>query len=131
MTNQPLLGPDFVRFGVFVLDLRAGELWRNGSADRVLLADQPFRVLAALVRRPGELVTREDLRHQLWADDTFVDFEHGLNSAIKRVRESLGESATAPRYIETLPRRGYRFIAPVEPLNGQSIDTPSEVASTE
>jgi TolB-like protein/DNA-binding winged helix-turn-helix (wHTH) protein len=97
------------------LDLRAGELYRNGG-DRLLLPDQPFRVLATLVRRPGELVTREDLRHELWADDTFVDFEHGLNSAIKRLREALGETATAPRYIETLPRRGYRFIAPVTGL---------------
>jgi TolB-like protein/DNA-binding winged helix-turn-helix (wHTH) protein len=104
------------------LDLRAGELYRNGG-DRLLLPDQPFRLLATLVRRPGELVTREDLRHELWADDTFVDFEHGLNSAIKRLREALGETATAPRYIETLPRRGYRFIAPVNAL--KSDDNPS------
>jgi TolB-like protein/DNA-binding winged helix-turn-helix (wHTH) protein/Tfp pilus assembly protein PilF len=106
---------DVVQFGDFALDLRAGELWRDGGA-RVLLAAQPFRLLASLVRRPGELVTREALRRELWADDTFVDFEHGLNSAIKRLRVALGDSGTAPRYIETLPRRGYRFIAPVEPF---------------
>lgn len=128
MANQSLSAPDFVRFGVFDLDLRAGELWRNGGGDRVLLPEQPFRILAALVRRPGELVTREDLRHELWPDDTFVDFEHGLNSAIKRLREVLGDSATAPRYIETIPRRGYRFIAQVVPLNGQSTDTAGEVS---
>jgi TolB-like protein/DNA-binding winged helix-turn-helix (wHTH) protein len=113
----PTNGPEFVRFGDFVLDLRSGELARSGG-DRTLLADQPFRLLAMLVRQPGVLVTRDDLRRELWADDTFVDFEHSLNAAIKRLREMLGDSATAPRFIETLPRRGYRFIAPVAKNGG-------------
>jgi TolB-like protein/DNA-binding winged helix-turn-helix (wHTH) protein/lipopolysaccharide biosynthesis regulator YciM len=113
----PTNGPEFVRFGDFVLDLRSGELAKSGG-DRTLLADQPFRLLATLVRQPGVLVTRDDLRRELWADDTFVDFEHSLNAAIKRLREVLGDSATAPRFIETLPRRGYRFIAPVTTNGG-------------
>ena len=86
----PTSSPQVLEFGDFALDLRAGELVRNGG-DRVLLPEQPFRVLATLVRRPGELVTREDLQQELWSDDTFVDFEHGLNSTIKRLREALGE----------------------------------------
>ncbi len=102
----------FVRFDTFVLHLRSGELAQNGT--RVVLPDQLFRVLALLVRQPGTLVTREELRHELWRDDMFVDFEHGVNSVIKRLREALGDSAAAPRFIETLPRRGYRFIAAVE-----------------
>ncbi len=120
---------EVLEFGDYVLDLRAGELVRNGS-DRMLLPDQPFRVLAALVRRPGELVTREDLRRELWDGDTFVDFEHGLNSTIKRLREALGDSAAAPRYIETLPRRGYRFIAPVVAVNGRRAEPHLEAPVT-
>jgi Tol biopolymer transport system component/DNA-binding winged helix-turn-helix (wHTH) protein len=104
--------PQVVRFGEFVLHLRSGELAQNGT--RVVLPDQLFRVLALFVRQSGALVTREELRHELWADDTFVDFEHGLNAAIKRLREALGDSAASPQFIETLPRRGYRFIAAVE-----------------
>ena len=104
-------GPQFVRFGEFALDLRSGELSKNGS--RLLLPVQPFRILALLVRSPGTLVTRDDLRRELWRDDTFVDFEHSLNAAIKRLREALGDPAATPRFIETLPRRGYRFKAPV------------------
>jgi TolB-like protein/DNA-binding winged helix-turn-helix (wHTH) protein len=106
-------GPALIRFGDFSLDLRSGELTRNGGAP-VVLPYQPFRLLAALARRSGEVITREDLRVELWADDTYVDFEHSLNAAIRRLREALGDSATTPRFIETLPRRGYRFIAPVE-----------------
>jgi len=102
----------FVRFGEFVLHLRSGELAQNGA--RVVLPDQLFRVLALLVRQPGTLVTREELRHELWREDTFVDFEHGVNAVIKRLREALGDSAASPRFIETLPRHGYRFIADVE-----------------
>ena len=113
----PTNGPEFVRFADFVLDLRSGELARSGGVC-TLLADQPFRLLATLVRQPGVLVTRDDLRRELWADDTFVDFEHSLNAAIKRLREVLGDSATAPQFIETLPRRGYRFIAPVTTNGG-------------
>jgi len=100
-----------IRFGIFEADLRAGELRRNGS--RIRLQDQPFQVLARLLAKPGELVTREELQSQLWPADTFVDFEHGLNAAVKRLRDALGDSADNPRFIETLSRRGYRFIAPV------------------
>ena len=100
-----------VRFGVFQLDLRTGELRKGGV--RINLPDQPFQVLKTLLDRPGELVTREELRQRLWSAETFVDFEHGLNAAVRRLRDALGDSAEAPLFIETLPRRGYRFIAPV------------------
>lgn len=102
---------DTIRFADFEVDSRTGEL-RRGDA-RTLLQDQPLRILVRLLERPGALVTREELRRELWATDTFVDFEHGLNAAIKRLRAALGDSAEAPRFIETLPRRGYRFIAPI------------------
>ncbi len=101
-----------VRFDVFELDLRSGELTNNGR--RQTLPEQPLALLKALLERPGELVTRDELRHQLWPGDTFVDFEHGLNAAVKRLRDVLGDSADTPRFIETVPRRGYRFVAPVE-----------------
>ncbi len=101
-----------VRFGVFEADLAAGELRRNGA--RVRLQEQPFQVLAHLVERPGEVVTREELRQKLWPADTFVDFDHSLNTAVNKVREALGDSASSPRYVETLARRGYRFLAPVQ-----------------
>src|SRR5215207_4800320 len=105
-------GPaSLVRFGAFQLDLQTGELQKGGA--RINLPDQPFRVLATLLERPGELVTREELRQRLWSAETFVDFEHGLNAAVRRLRDALGDSADVPRFIETLPRRGYRFIAPV------------------
>ena len=100
------------RFGVFELDGRTGELRKSGA--RVRLAGQPLRLLERLLDRPGDLVTREELERELWSDDTFVDFEHNLNSAMKRLRAALGDSAEHPRFIETLPRRGYRFLAPVE-----------------
>ena len=111
--------PDLVRFAEFELDLSSGELWRNGTG-RVLLPDQPFRMLAALIRRSGTLVTRDDLRRELWSEGTFVDFEHSLNAATKRLREALGDSATTPRFIETLPKRGYRFIAAIEERSSPS-----------
>jgi len=107
--NAPLEGP--VRFGAFQLDLRTGELRKAGA--RINLSDQPFQLLKALLARPGDLVTREELRQRLWPAETFVDFEHGLNAAVRRLRDALGDSADVPRFIETLPRRGYRFIAPV------------------
>jgi Tol biopolymer transport system component/DNA-binding winged helix-turn-helix (wHTH) protein len=100
------------RFGSFEVDLRSGEVYKHGI--RLKLQDQPFQVLALLLQRSGDVVTREELRQKLWAADTFVDFDTGLNSAIKKLRDVLGDSAEKPRYIETLPRRGYRFIAPVE-----------------
>src|SRR5713226_9255366 len=100
-----------VHFGVFEVALQAGELRRNGS--KVKLQDQPFQVLAFLLERPGQIVTREELQARLWPVDTFVDFDHGLNAAIKRLRNALGDSAENPRFVETLARRGYRFVAPV------------------
>jgi TolB-like protein/DNA-binding winged helix-turn-helix (wHTH) protein/Tfp pilus assembly protein PilF len=101
-----------IRFGPYEVDLHSRELRSHGS--KVKLQDQPFQVLAMLLERPGDLVTRDELRSRLWPQDTFVDFDVGLNTAIKRLRDALNEKAGKPRYIETLPRRGYRFIAPVE-----------------
>src|SRR5260370_10270286 len=100
-----------VRFGVFEASLPSGELRKHGWLIRV--PRQHFRILAILLARPGEVVTRDELRRSLWSAETFVDFEHSLNSAIKKLREALGDSAENPHYIETLPRLGYRFIAPV------------------
>jgi TolB-like protein/DNA-binding winged helix-turn-helix (wHTH) protein/Tfp pilus assembly protein PilF len=106
------MGEGGARFGAFELDLRTGELHKGGF--RVRLQEQPLRILVLLVERAGELVMREELRQRLWSQDTFVDFDRGLNNAVRRLREALGDSADAPRFIETLARRGYRFIAPVE-----------------
>jgi DNA-binding winged helix-turn-helix (wHTH) protein len=103
-----------VRFGTFEVNFQTGELRQRGQ--KVKLQEQPLQVLAALLERPGEMVTREELRSKLWPADTFVDFDHSLNAAIKRLRDALGESADAPVFIETLARRGYRFIAPVNGL---------------
>jgi len=100
------------RFGVFELDLVAGELRKSGV--RIRLQEQPLQVLALLLERPGDVVTREELRQKLWPADTFVDFDHSLNTAINKLREALGDSASSPRYVETLARRGYRFLATVE-----------------
>jgi len=97
------------RFGVFELDLAAGELRKNGA--KLRLQEQPFQVLALLLDRAGDVVTRDELRQKLWPSDTFVDFDHSLNTAVNKLRETLGDSASSPRYIETLARRGYRFIA--------------------
>jgi DNA-binding winged helix-turn-helix (wHTH) protein len=101
-----------VGFGKFELDLRTRELRSNGR--NLILQEQPFQILAALLERPGLLVTRDELTKRLWPSDTFVDFEHSLNKAVNRLREALEDSAEHPSLIETLPRRGYRFIAPVE-----------------
>ena len=112
------------RFGVFELDLRTAELRKNGV--KLRLQDQPFQVLVKLVEHHGEMVSREELHSALWHGDTFVDFETGLNTAIKRLRETLGDSADNPTFIETLPRKGYRFIAPVEPQRADhGISVPS------
>ena len=100
-----------LRFGVFELDVRSGDLRRSGV--RVHLQEQPLKLLQCLLERPGELVTRDELRRRLWPNDTFVDFDHGVNAAVKRLREALADSADTQRFIETLPKRGYRFIAPV------------------
>lgn len=100
------------RFGLFELDLDAGELRKSGV--RLRLQGQPFQVLALLLEHAGDVVTREELREKLWPADTFVDFDHSVNTTINKVREALGDSASSPRYVETLARRGYRFIAPVQ-----------------
>jgi cholera toxin transcriptional activator len=104
-----------VRFGAFEVDLVSGELRKNGT--RIRLQEQPFRVLAMLLERPGEMVSREDLHSKLWPGDTFVDFDHGLNTAVNKLREALGDAAANPRFVQTVARRGYRFIAPVQ-VNG-------------
>jgi DNA-binding winged helix-turn-helix (wHTH) protein len=101
-----------VRFADFEVDVRVGELRKHGR--RLRLQEQPLRILAMLLERPGELVTREEMRLSLWPADTFVDFDHGLNSAVARLRERLNDSADAPRFVETVPRRGYRFIGQVK-----------------
>src|SRR5271165_344231 len=100
-----------VRFGPFEVDLQTQELWKNGI--RLKLGGQPFGILIMLLERPGELVTREELRAKLWSADTFVDFNHGLNAAVNKLRECLNDSPDAPKYVETLPRRGYRFVGAV------------------
>ena len=101
-----------VRFGIFEVNLGAGELRTRGM--RIRLQEQPFHILAYLLERPGEIVTRDELRQKLWPADTFVDFDHSLNTAVKKVREALGDSASNPRYLETVARRGYRFLAQIE-----------------
>ena len=121
---SPNNAPDcVVHFGVFELDLRTGELRKSGV--RVKLQEQPFRVLAMLLERPGEVVSRDELRNQLWAEETYVDFDHGLNTAVQRLRESLGDTAENPRFVQTLPRRGYRFLAPVNGDASGRIETSS------
>jgi len=100
------------RFSTFEADPQAGELRKNGL--RLRIQDQPFQILLRLLERPGQIVTREELKTTLWSVDTFVDFDNGLNMAVKRLREALGDDADHPRFIETLPRRGYRFIGQVD-----------------
>ncbi len=119
-----------IRFGLYEVDPPSGELRKNGA--KVRLQEQPFQVLLALLERPGEVVTREDLRLRLWPADTFVDFDHSLNTAINKLRDALGDTAANPRFIETLARRGYRFIAPVQSDSGE-VATPAvaQPASTE
>lgn len=116
-----------IRFGAFEVDLGSGELFKHGI--RIKVQDQPFQILTTLLERPGELIPREELRRKLWADDTFVDFDAGMNAAIRRLRDALNDSAEQPRYIQTLPRHGYRFIADVESIpatyDHPLADTPS------
>ncbi len=100
------------KFADFLVDFRAGELYRRGK--KIKLQHQPTQVLLTLLEKPGQIVTREELRQRIWSSDTFVDFEHSLNTAIKKLRLALGDSATNPKFVETLPRRGYRFVASVE-----------------
>ena len=113
--------PQVLRFGVFQVDIRAGELHKNGV--KLKLQEQPFQVLCLLLEHPGELVSREELRSRLWPADTFVDFDHGLNAAVKRLRDALGDDPYSPRVVETVPRRGYRFI-------DQSVASTLEVSKT-
>jgi TolB-like protein/Flp pilus assembly protein TadD len=115
---------DKLRFGIFSVDLTTGELRKQGN--RVRLQEQPFQLLAMLLAHPGELVGREEIRKRLWAADTFVDFDHGVNIAVNKLREALGDSAEKPRFIETLPRRGYRFIADVQPIQADVARTLAE-----
>ena len=98
------------RFGPFELDLDAGQLLKNGRVIRI--QPQPFRLLCLLTSRPGALITREEIQASLWAGDTFVDFEQGVNFAVKQVRDALGDRAEDPHYVQTVPKRGYRFLAP-------------------
>jgi cholera toxin transcriptional activator len=125
-TPQPSSGEArLLRFGVFEADLAAGELRKNGA--RLRLQEQPFQVLAALLESAGRVVTREELRQKIWPADTFVDFDHSLNTAVNKIREALGDSASSPRFVETLARRGYRFIAPV---NGVEAPAPVVAGAT-
>ena len=115
-----------ISFDRFEVDLRSGEVWENGT--RVRLQEQPFQVLRVLLERNGEIVTREELKRTLWASDTFVDFDDGLNTAVKKIRDLLDDSAEQPRYIETIPRRGYRFMCAVErplPAEADAASAPS------
>jgi len=113
--EKPVPSRGILRFGVFEADLKSGELRKNGS--KLRLQEQPFQVLALLLQNLGEVISREQLRQTLWPADTFVDFDHSLNTAINKIREALGDSANNPRFVETLSRRGYRFIAPVQPAS--------------
>ena len=101
-----------IRFGVFEIDLEAAELRKQGR--KIKLQEQPLQILLLLLEHRGGLVNRDELRHALWPDDTFVDFDHSLNTAVMRLREALGDSPENPRFIETVPKRGYRFIAPID-----------------
>lgn len=118
--------PVRLRFGVFEVDLRAGELRKYGT--RLKLQEQPFQVLAMLLERPGETITRDELRHRLWSAETFVDFDHAVNKAINRIRSVLGDSATSPRFVETVARRGYRFVASVEVVANTAMPSPPVVS---
>jgi cholera toxin transcriptional activator len=119
--------PRRYRFGAFEADGATGELRRQGV--RIKLNAQPFQVLCMLLERPGELLTREEISRELWPDGTFVDYEHGVNSAVNRIREALRDTAGSPRFVETLARRGYRFVAPVERI-GPSEDPPPPIQET-
>jgi DNA-binding winged helix-turn-helix (wHTH) protein len=118
-------GGTVLRFGPFELHSSSGELRRHG--DLVKLPPQPFKVLEALVRRGGEAVTREEIREQAWHGDTLVEFDQGLNFCIRQIREALGDSADSPRFVETLPKRGYRFIAPVGSAEAEKRDAPTRL----
>ena len=125
--SNPAQLPHMLRFGPFALDLRTAELYRDG--ERIKLQQQPYQILALLIQHPGELVTREELRKELWPNDTFVDFDHGVNIAINKLRDALGDSPEKPLFIETIPRRGYRFIAPVDTPKTSRYEEPPALAT--
>src|SRR5579863_4458794 len=120
-----------LKFGPYLVDLAAGELRKNGS--RIRLQEKPLRVLALLAERQGDLITREELKKHLWPDDTFVEFEAGLNTAVSKLRDALSDNASKPRYIETIPRRGYRFLVPVTFIEAAAADrrTPRSAETVE
>ena len=124
--DNPAGGTPRYRFGPFELDLEEGSLARNGS--RVKVQDLPYRLLVMLLERPGEIVTREEVRQRLWPENTFVEFDNSLGVAIRKVRDALNDDAEAPRYVETVPRRGYRFLAPVTVL--EPVRSPDSTAPT-
>jgi DNA-binding winged helix-turn-helix (wHTH) protein len=119
MMNAPASQSGVYKFGEFVVDSRAGELFRREK--KIKLQHQPMQVLLALLEQSGQIVTREELRQKIWPADTFVDFEHSLNTAIKKLRMALADSPTKPKFVETLPRRGYRFIGKVELPGGKPV----------
>jgi DNA-binding winged helix-turn-helix (wHTH) protein len=118
---------NIVRFDAFEVDLRAQELYKGGR--KIKLQVQPFQVLAMLLEQPGEVVTREEMQKRLWPADTFVDFDHSLNTAIKKLRQALGDDKKKPRYVETLPKRGYRFLATIKGSPAPSLDATGSAAS--
>src|SRR5215472_11819703 len=120
---MPLVAKQRVHFGFFELDVHAGELFKHGL--KLRLQGHPIQVLAMLLERPGELITREEIQQKLWPSEseTFVDFEHGLNTAVRKLRQTLGDEAESPEYIETLPRRGYRFVGSI--AAGDSAQVPA------
>jgi DNA-binding winged helix-turn-helix (wHTH) protein len=123
---QPAAGREILRFDDYVLDLRAGELHKNGR--KVKLQEQPFQILETLLRHAGDVVSREELRQRLWPENTFVDFDHSLNTAVKKLRQALNDEADKPRFIETLPRRGYRFVGAVTEYQRPAEQRPLEQA---
>src|SRR3954469_6540044 len=126
--NTPTNGAQKYRFGIYEADVRSGELSRDGV--KVKLQEQPFQILLVMLGSPGEIVTREELQQRLWPADTFVDFDHSLNTAINKLREALRDSAANPRFIETKAKRGYRFIAPVQVVGDSALIAPQAVATS-
>ncbi|MEJ2085840.1 MAG: winged helix-turn-helix domain-containing protein, partial [Acidobacteriota bacterium] len=118
VNEQPENPSRRARFGGFEVDLKSGELTRQGR--RIRIPEKSFQVLTGLLERPGELVTRDELRERLWPPDTFVDFDNNMNAAVSRLREALNDSAQGPRFIETIPRRGYRYVGPPPQWDGDS-----------
>lgn len=123
---MPLRSSNLLRFDAFEVDLRAGELFKAGR--KIKLQEQPFQVLAMLLERPGDVVTREEMQKRLWPADTFVDFDHSMNTAIKKLRQALGDDKKKPRYVETLPKRGYRFLGTVKRPTASAIEPAADAA---